>query len=136
MSGWWAEHFADFTLGLTPVIAADVRSVSKTAMALELTPNIGMDATATSTGEFGLVFDPSLSFAGEAFVGTLALNLDLAVGMLATGTSTGAFDLTLTPTIGMVGAEHYTATFALALTLEVGQIAYVKQLPHPIPWTL
>lgn len=105
-------------------------------MALELTPTLAMEAHGVSTGEFGLVLDPAISLVGEAYVGTVALNLDVAVGMLAAGTSAGAFDLTLTPTIGMTGAEHYTASFALSLTLSVTTAASIKQLPHPIPWTL
>ena len=95
-----------------------------------------MAGASHSTGQFGLTLDPSISLVGVTYVGTLALNMDVAVGMLATGRSTASFDLTLTPTIGMTGVEHYTAAFTLTLTPSIGQIAYIKQLPHPVPWTL
>lgn len=136
MSGWWSEKFAEFALSLEPSLAVDVGSRSTAAMNMTLSPSICMEYTATSTGEFGLVFDPSVSMVGVNYLGTVALNLTPAIGMLAEGRSTASFGLSLTPTIGMVGGEHYTAAFTLTLTPSIGQIAYIKQLPHPIPWTL
>jgi len=136
VSGWWSEQYAYFTMTMTPVVGVDVTSKSIADMDISLTPEFGMEATATSTGEFGLVFDPSVNMAGVNFVGVLALNLEPAIGMLGGGRSTASFDLTLTPTIGMTGAEHYTAAFTITLTPTISQLAYVKQLPHPVPWTL
>lgn len=137
MSGWWAEQFAHFKVTLTPEIEMNPGSKSIAAMTISLdSPVIGMEARPTSAGEFDLNLAPSLNFIGVNYAGTIALNLTPIIGMDYTARSTGEFTLALTPTIGMVGAEHYTAQFALALTPTIGATAYIKQLPHPIPWTL
>lgn len=137
MSGWWAEQFAHFKLTLTPSFAMSPSSKSIAAMTLSLdAPVIDMVGTPVATGEFDLRLDPSVSMIGVNYLGTLALNLTPVIGMDYTARSTGAFTLSLTPTISMAGAEHYTAQFALSLTPTIGVSAYIKQLPHPIPWTL
>lgn len=94
----------------------------------------------TSSGNFNrrndAKFSARLKFLGSVYIATAALNLDMIVGMDATATSTGSFDLTLTPVIGISGEERYVAEFGLTLTPQIGMVAYIKQLPHPIPWTL
>lgn len=110
-------------------------SIADVTLALDA-PSLTMDAAPTSTGVLAISLAPEVSFLGETFLGTVALNLDPILGMEAASHSVGDFTLALTPEIGMTGVEHYTATFGLTLTPEIGQIAYVKQLPHPIPWTL
>ena len=105
-------------------------------MNISLSPTVSMVGSPTATGEFDLLFSPSVTFVGVDYIATVALDLAVAIGMLATANSVGEFTLSLSPVIGMVGAEHYTASFALTLTPTLVATAYVKQLPHPIPWTL
>lgn len=136
MSGWWAEQFAKFELELSPTITTIAEEFYTSPFSLNLTPSIQIDAVGISTAELTLNLAPNLSFLGSVYVATAALNLDMIVGMDATATSSGSFDLALTPVIGMGGGERYVAEFILTLTPQLGMIAYIKQLPHPIPWTL
>lgn len=136
MSGWWSERFASFELKVTPGVAANVHSISVAKMNLPVTPTFTMAATGQSTAAVDLNLTPSVSFVGVNLLGLFSLNLVPALSFSATGTSTGAFTLGVTPGIGMAGVEHYSAQFGLTVTPTLTTTAYIKQLPHPIPWTL
>lgn len=135
-TGWWSERFANFTLEVTPVVSVGGAGVGRAEMNLPVSLSMSMDGAGISLADMVLNLAPEVSFIGEIYLGTIALDLTPAFGMDAAGTSTAAMDLTVTPSIGMVGAERYTAAFGLTVTPEIGQLAYIKQLPHPIPWTL
>ena len=137
MSGWWTEQYAHFSVSLALDLTMGVGSVSIADVTLALdSPSLTMDAAPTSTGVLAISLAPEVSFLGVNYNGTVALNLDPILSMEAASHSVGDFTLTLTPEIGMSGVEHYTATFGLTLTPTISTVAYIKQLPHPIPWTL
>lgn len=135
-TGWWTERFANFALEVTPVVSVGGAGIGRAEMNLPVSLSMSMDGAGISLADMVLNLAPEVSFVGEVYLGTIALDLAPNLGMEAAGTSTAAIDLTITPSIGMVGAERYTAAFGLTVTPEIGQLAYVKQLPHPIPWTL
>lgn len=114
----------------------DVTSVSKGDIVLEVTPELTMAAAGRSVGDFTVTLAPDVSFVGEQFRGVFALNFEPQIGMVATGTSVADFALTVEPTLTFAGTEHYTAEFAVTVSPSIGAVAYIKQLPHPIPWTL
>ena len=134
--GWWAEQYAYFGIELSPAINIAVASSSTGSVNVFLNPEITMDGVGISVAAMNLSATPLISFAGESYAGVVALDLSLIVGMEAATHSTTDFTLNLTPDIGMVGNEHYTAQFVLTLTPQMGMISYIKQLPHPVPWTL
>lgn len=137
MIGWWSEQFAAFRVQLTPSVGVDVGSRSTATMDLVVAPSLSMEGAGTSVADFSVTVAPEVTFIGQAYVATIALNLTPTIGMESTASnSVAAFELSLTPTIGMAGAEHYTAQFAVTVTPTLAATAYVKQLPHPIPWTL
>ena len=136
MSGWWAERFASFALEVAPTITAAAAPRVQAVVNVPVSPAFSMQGAGTSTAAMDLVATPDVSFVGVNLLGTVSLNLVSALDMAATGQSTGAFTLALTPTVGMTGAEKYTATFVLTVSPSFAATAYVKQLPHPIPWTL
>lgn len=137
MSGWWAERFAKFQLDVEPLIGIAVGSRSTASMNLAVAPELSMEGAGTSTAELVLTIAPEVSITGVAYRETLALNIEPSIAMESPASnSVAAFELTLTPAIGMSGAEHYTATFTLTVSPSFTATAYVKQLPHPIPWTL
>jgi len=136
VSGWWSEKFADFRLTVTPDLTMDVTSVSKGTLVVEVTPSLTMEATGQSVGDFTVTLAPNVAFQGEQFRGVFALNFEPQIGMAAAGRSVADFTLTVTPALTFVGGEHYTAAFAVTVSPSIGATAYIKQLPHPIPWTL
>lgn len=137
VGGWWAEQSERFRLDDFDLeFAAEVTSQSTGAITLSLTPSISMSATGTSVAAMDLAITPSISFVGLAYVDTISLSLTPSIDMSATATSTGEFTISLTPTIGMAGGEHYISAFDVVLTPTFAASAYVKQIPHPIPWTI
>ena len=136
MSGWWAEQFARFALEVTPEIGAIAVERYPRTIELSVTPAVAMEGAGISTTELDVSVLPNVSFIGDSYIKTISLDFVPAINMEAAGTSTAEFSLSVVPTIGIVGGEHYVAAFTLSLTPTIGMIAYIKQLPHPIPWTL
>lgn len=136
MSGWWAEQFARFQLELSPEIGIAGEEAYFNRFSLSFTPSISIEGRGISTADLAISLESSLSFLSVEYIGTIALDLTPLIAMDAVTHSTATIDLSLTPAIGMTGEERYTAQFGLTLTPTIGQVAYVKQLPHPVPWTL
>ncbi len=134
--GWWAEQYAYFGIELSPAINIAVASSSTGSVNVFLNPAITMGGVGISVAAMNLSATPLISFAGESYAGVVALELSLIVGMEAATHSTTDFTLNLTPNIGMVGNELYYADFGITLTPTLTATAYIKQLPHPVPWTL
>ena len=132
--GWWAERFADFSVDATPSIV--FVGAPRATLALSAAPAIDMAAAGTSTAEFSLSAAASVGFVGQRLQGSLTLSAAPGLAMAAAGTSTATLQLAITPAIGMVGSERYGGTLTLGVTPTIGMTAYIKQLPHPIPWTL
>lgn len=136
MSGWWAEQFAKFQLEVSPVISFPAEEFYPRSFSLGLSPSVSMIGSGVSVAELDLSFSSTFGFLGQSYIKTVALDLSPMLGMDAAPISIGAFGLFLSPVIGISGNEFYSSTFTLSLTPSFTALAYVKQIPHPIPWTL
>lgn len=133
--GWWVEQYAYFGLEMSPSLSVAAAGHSTSPFNISLSPSVSMTSVGTSTASLDMIATPSISFEGLSYSGVIALNLTPLIGMLGSPIVLADFNLALTPTLTFTAPVAVTY-FGLTLSPTLAATAYVKQIPHPIPWTL